>query len=348
MIKSIKNFVFKNKKTNNLYEKIFTYVLLIGISYIFLYPILKLVSVSFMSLQDILDPEVNWVSKNLSLRNFSVANRVIKLFPPSLYNEDLNFFQKIIGIFKDPGNLFKTFYNITIIAVVQTTIAALTGYAFAKYNFKFKNFWFAMVLISFVIPLPMVTMPRMNIISMIQDKIWMPFYDLVISGTFLENKIQRTLFNSLFPQVFFAIFGQGINSAILILIFYNFFKMIPRSLDEAARIDGASSFKVFYHIYLKLVVPIIIVVFLFSFIWNWNDGYSAEVFWNINNPLVISRLSIFDSEFSNMGSSLGEVNVNEGFKTAATLLTILPLMIIYIFAQKKFIEGIERTGITGE
>jgi multiple sugar transport system permease protein len=153
------------------------------------------------------------------------------------------------------------------------------------------------------------------------------------------------------PQVILAMFGQGINSAILVLIFFNFFKMIPISLDEAARIDGASSLQVFYHIYIKLVIPIIFTVFLFSFVWNWNDVYSATIYYRANNPLVIMRLSRFNDEFGRLAQGsgqAGEIRINEAYRMAATLISILPLLILYIFAQKKFIEGIERTGMTGE
>ncbi|MDY0276504.1 MAG: carbohydrate ABC transporter permease [Acholeplasma sp.] len=329
MIEKIKNYFHKTKDTLTSHKvkkvvlgssqkrgiggQVVIYILLIGISYVFLFPLFKIIATSFMSLNDILDPEVTWISKKLSFENFAVANRVLGLFPTSLSNL---------------GNLYKTIRNILILAVIQTGIAALTGFAFARYNFKFKNFWFSMVLLSFVIPLPMITMTRLDIISSLQT----------LTGI--------KMFNTLFPQILFALLGQGINSAILVLIFYNFFKMIPKSLDEAARIDGATSIQTFYHVYVKLVIPIVVVVFLFSFIWNWNDSYTSIVFYSTDNPLVISKLSLFDSEFASLQEQ--QSRLNEGYKSAATFLTILPLLIIYIFAQKRFIEGIERTGLTGE
>ena len=350
-LKKLKKKLMGYSATKGWIGKGIVYALLIGVSYIFLFPLLNMISMSFLTQIDLVNPEVDWIPTELNFTNYVVANRVLGLLPPSLANFAEAPIQAILGIFSDAGNLWESLRNITYLAVVQTIISSLTGFAFARYNFKFKKFWFVMVLLSFVIPLPMVTIPRIMIISILQDSIWIPFYD-IIRGTYLADLFQPTLFQTLMPQLTFTLFGQGINSAILILIFYNFFKMIPISLDEAARIDGASSPQVFWHIYVKLVVPIILTVFLFSFVWNWNDIYSATVYYNANNPLIVMRLSQFDSQFSDLAGAIpgqaGEILINEAYKMAATFTSMIPLFIIYLAAQRKFIEGIERTGITGE
>ncbi|MFA5526905.1 MAG: carbohydrate ABC transporter permease, partial [Acholeplasmataceae bacterium] len=272
----IKKVLFGHKATSGIVGKIVVYALLIGVSYIFLYPLLRMISMSFLTQSDLINPEVGWIPTHLNFTNYVVANRVLQLFPPSFSKFSEGVFQAIIGVFKDGGNLWKSLKNTAILAVIQTGIAALTGFAFARYEFRFKKFWFVMVLLSFVIPLPMVTIPRVMMFFDLQDTIWLPFFNL-IRGTFFESIFKPRLFNTLFPQAVLTLFGQGINSAILVLIFFNFFKMIPISIDEAARIDGATSGQVFWHIYVKLVTPIIITVFLFSFVWNWNDVYSASI-----------------------------------------------------------------------
>lgn len=347
----IKKVVVGHKASSGILGKIVVYALLIGVSYIFLYPLIRMISLSFLTQSDLINPEVNWIPTSLSFSNYVVVNRVLQLFPPSLAKFSENAFQAIIGVFKDGGNLWKSLKNTAILAVIQTGIAAITGFAFARYEFKFKKFWFAMVLLSFVIPLPMVTIPRVMIFFDLQDTVWLPFVEL-FKGTFFESVFKPRLFNTLFPQVMLTLFGQGINGAILVLIFFNFFKMIPISLDEAARIDGATSTQVFWHIYVKLVIPIIITVFLFSFVWNWNDVYSSRIYFWENNPLITMKLGAFDSQFSGSAGNIpgqdGEARINEAYRMAATFLSMLPLLIMYIAAQRKFIEGIERTGMTGE
>lgn len=344
--------LFGHKATSGIIGKTVVYALLIGVSYIFLYPLLKMISMSFLTQIDLVNPEVDWIPTQLSFANYVVANRVLGLLPPSLANFAEAPLQALLGIFSDAGNLFQSLRNIGVVAFVQTVIASLTGFAFARYEFKFKKFWFAMVLLSFVIPLPMVTIPRVMTIFGLQDTVWTPFFNSTLRGTFLDGILKPTLFQTMFPQFLLTLFGQGVNSAILILIFYNFFKMIPISLDEAARIDGATSTQVFWHIYVKLVTPIIITVFLFSFVWNWNDIYSATIYYNSNNPLIVLRLSLFASQFEDLAGSIpgqgGQVRINEAYRMAATFLSMLPLFIMYLAAQRKFIEGIERTGMTGE
>jgi len=351
-ISKTKKYLFGHKASGGLIGKLIIYVLLIGISYVFLFPIIRMILLSFMTRNDLLSPEVTWIPTGLTFSNFVVSNHVLQLLPPSWFAPGISFIDRILGTFTNPGNLIKSLFNMTLLAIIQTTIAAFTGFAFARYNFKFKKFFFVMLLISFIIPLPMVTVPRIMIISGIQENIWIPIYDALFANNFLSSFFSRALFSTLIPQLLFSFFGQGINSAILILIFYNFFKMIPISLDEAARIDGASSFQVFWHIYVKLVVPIILIVFLFSFIWNWNDIYTATIYYQSGNPLVVMRLSLFDSIFADQANSApGDVGIgliNEGYKSAATFISILPLFIIYLVAQKQFIAGIERTGMTGE
>src|SRR5690554_210820 len=351
-ISKIRKYFFGHKASGGVIGKLVIYVLLIGISYVFLFPIIRMILLSFMTRKDLLSPEVSWIPTGLTFSNFVVSNHVLQLLPPSWFAPGLSFIDRFLGTFTNPGNLIKSLFNMTTLALIQTVIAAFTGFAFARYNFKFKKFFFVMLLISFIIPLPMVTVPRIMIISGIQENIWIPIYDALFANNFLSSFFSRALFSTLIPQLLFSFFGQGINSAILILIFYNFFKMIPISLDEAARIDGASSVQVFWHIYVKLVVPIILIVFLFSFIWNWNDIYTATIYYQSGNPLVVMRLSLFDSIFADQANSApGDVGIgliNEGYKSAATFISILPLFIIYLVAQKQFIAGIERTGMTGE
>jgi len=290
-------------------SRIVSYIILIAISYIFFYPLLKMASMSLMSPNDIINPEVDWIPEKISFRNFMAAWYVLGM----------------------PKTLFNSIWYSGTLALFQTIVSATTGFAFARYQFKFKNFWFTMVLISFIIPLPIVIIPRIMLFTSLQ------------SSTGIQ------LIGTIIPQLVLTMFGQGINSAILILIFYNFFRMIPKSLDEAAHIDGATAFQVFWHIIIKLSVPTIVTVFLFSFVWNWNETYVTGTFLRGAIKLLPMQLANFDNVFSDLASQIpgqgGDNRINEAYKMAATFISIIPLLITYAFAQKQFIEGIENTGI---
>ena len=179
---------------------------------------------------------------------------------------------------------------------------------------------------SFILPVPLLTVPRIMMFSTV------------------ESILGFKLINTVVPQFLLALLGQGTYSTMLVLIFYNFFNMIPKSLDEAAMIDGAGSLKVFYHVAIRLSISTILVVFLFSFVFNWNETYTTNILTGDALELLPGRLSLFDN-----GSTSNAVSeLNEAIKMAATLIAIAPLLVLYACVQRQFIEGIENTGITGE
>jgi multiple sugar transport system permease protein len=293
--------------------KIAVYTVLILISYQFLYPILRMISLSMMSERDIINPAVTWIPRNLAFSNLRIAAQTLDL----------------------SRTLTGSLWFASVLALCQTFISALTGFAFARFEFPGKRVWFLMVLMSFIIPTPVVVIPRIMMFTSIQES-WGP-----------------QLIGTPIPQIVLSLFGQGIYSAVLILISYNFTRMIPRSLDEAASIDGANAFQVFVHIVLRLSVSTILVIFLFSFVWNWNESYLTSTFLRGRIPLLPQRLNMFDHLFADYGQGAGsaqspQFRINEAFKMAGTLISILPLLGMYLFVQRHFIKGIENAGITGE
>ncbi len=301
--------LLNKKKITEKTMRIAFYLLLVCVSFVFLEPIFRIISKTFMTPEDVIDPVVDWVPRKLSLNNLKVAIKVL--------------------------NLKKTLVNSVLfsggLAVAETFCAALTGFALSRYNFSGKRFWYVMILLCFIVPVTVLMVPRLMMFVTVQE-------------AFKFNLIGTPI-----PQVIMAILGQGVNSTILILIFQNFFNLIPKSLDEAAMIDGAGPFRVFVHIGLKLSISTVLVVFLFAFVWNWNETYVTGTLLRSGLQLLPMKLSLFDSEFESAASSSGSAfKLNEADKMAATFISIAPLLILYSFVQKRFIEGIENTGITGE
>lgn len=297
---------FSAKSLTNL----IVYVVLILISYQFIYPLLRMVVTAMMSETDIITPSVNWIPSSLSFRNLSVAAHVL-------------------GV---PDTLWNSVWFSGLLAICQTLVSSMTGYAFARFEFKFKRFWFIMILLTFIVPLPVVMIPRTMMFVSFQN-----ITEIMMIGTPI-------------PQIVMSLTGQGVYSAILILIFYNFTRMIPKSLDEAASIDGANAIQTFYHIILKLSLTTLLVIFLFSFVWNWNETFQTYSLLRDKIPLLPRRLGLFDSMFENYGAqgSGSNARINEAFKMSATLISVLPLIVTYLLVQKQFIKGIENAGITGE
>ncbi len=299
----------KWKRLRSAPGKIAVYFVLICIGFVYLQPILEMISKAMMSPADIIDPSVTWIPRSLSFENLRIAAQVLRL-GETLKNSVLF-----------SGGL----------ALAQTLVSAVTAYALSRYDFRGKRFWFVMIILTFIMPVPVLMVPRIMM--------------LVTAQTALGVQLVGTPI----PQAAMAALGQGVYSAVLILIFYTSFNMIPRVLDEAAAIDGASAWRVFWSIVVRISGSTILVVFLFSFVWNWNETYVTGTLLRGNIALLPSKLNMFNSEFESQVSSAGSAfRLNEAYKMSATLISIAPLVLLYVFVQRKFIQGIENTGITGE
>ncbi|MFD0671245.1 carbohydrate ABC transporter permease [Cohnella sp. GCM10027633] len=299
----IKVFLLGRNVSDGLIAKLILYVLLSIVAYLYLQPLLYMVSTMLKPLSDLLDPTVGLIPRDVTWVNMQDAIKGLQ------YQEAL----------KNTALLAIT------CSVVQVFICAITGYALAKLSVPFKGVITAFVLLTFLLP------PQIIVI---------PLY-IIYSKLHLLN----TIWVFLVP----AIFGQGVKSALFILIFRQFFKAQPISLEEAAKLDGASTFRLFFRIMLPLARSACLVVFLFSFIWYWNLYYEPSMFLaNDFTPLSI-RLDRLEEVLN--PSLLGQKNLNdinpatESAKMGAAFLIILPPIIVFMFLQRWFVTGIERTGL---
>jgi multiple sugar transport system permease protein len=302
-IKKINFAKIKKLKSVNIISKVAIYFVLICIGYVYLKPIFEMISKSIMTAADLIDPSITWIAKHPTFSNFVSAVKTLDV----------------------PGTLLNSIWFSGLLAIAQTAVSAMTGFALSRYSFRGRNIWYIMLILAFILPVPLLTVPRLMIFNQLYT----------VTGI--------KLIGSIGPQFIMALLGQGTYSTMLILIFYNFFNMIPKSLDEAAMIDGAGSLKVFYHVAIRLSLSTILVVFLFSFVFNWNETYTTNTMLRNAVELLPVKLSLFDNSSGGVTSSL-----NEAQKMAATLISIAPLLVLYALVQKQFIQGIENTGITGE
>lgn len=289
-------------------------LLLGGLCFIILYPVIQQLLLGFRAPIDSNDPSVIWIPKNWSLQNFTLAAIV------------LDYWDALLNTFKLSG----------IAMVLQVASTALAGYAFSRLKFRGSEILFIFVILTIVIPPQALSLAQ-----------FLYFRELGLIGS--ENSIY--LMSGL---------GQGIRSGIFIYIFRSFFKGLPKELEEAAQVDGASVFRIFWNVMLPNARGAIITVGLFAFVWQWNDTFYASIF-NISSdafPILTMRLinaaeNVYAALFYTGGLSLigQDVWSNPMFlatiSNVAALLMMLPLLIMYLFVQKQFVESIERTGIVG-
>lgn len=281
--------------------KFVIYTLLICFAYIYLYPVLFMIVNSFKTVDDLIDPGVQWVPTTFEVANYVKAFAVLGL----------------------PGSIWDTTAYVLKVSLAATASSAIIGYGFAKFRFPGKKIMFVLMLATFILPSQVTMVANMLI--------------------FKNLKLMSTEWAMLLP----SIFGQGLNAAIYILIFYQFFKAIPGVLMESAEVDGASQGQIFVKIGLPLAIPSIIVVFLFSFVWYWNETFTTALYvgGQVTLPLKLQAFVASYQQLFPPGTPGAELN--EAIMMAGNVLTILPLLLLYFFAQRYFVESVDRTGITG-
>lgn len=254
-----------------------------------------------------------------------LINPLITYLPSGYYMDN---FAKAAEVMDFLNTLWQNVLASFVPAIVQTASAAVIGYGFARFRIPGKSVLFALVLATFVIP-PQITMiPQ-----------FLMFKDLGLIG-------------SIFSYIIPAAFGQGIKSGLFILIFYQFFRSIPKSLEEAAQIDGAGAYKIFAVICVPMAVPAFIISFLFSMVWYWNETLLAALYLGdklTTLPLELQNFAVtYQKVFPADPNAQTGRSLNEAINMAGTFLNIIPLLIVYFFTQRWFVESIERSGITGE
>ncbi len=304
-----RRFMLGSKEKQGFLKPFCIYALLICIGFIYLNPILHMLSTSFMSLDDLLDSSINWIPSRLTLSNYAQAAKSMDFWPA----------------------LGKSIIIAGVPTICNLVSCSVVGYGLARFEFPLKKLALGLILFTFILP----TQATM------------------ISTYVLYN--QLGVIGTLWSFVIPALLAQGLNAPIFILIFWQFFRQVPKVLIEAAQIDGAGYFKSFFRISLPSAVPAFITVALFSFVWYWNESYLTQMYvygvkvhsgWT---TLVI-QLKNFASNYSAYAQTAasGATSINESINMAGTMLSVLPLMLMYFVLQRYFVESIDRTGITGE
>ena len=300
---TFKMVLFGNQERKGAIPALIIYALLVLFGFVFIYPILYMVTYSFMSTADLINGNVHYVPTGLEWNNYFEAWKV------------LNY----------PKALGQTLMVSILPAICQTVVCALTGWGLARFKFKGSKILFAIIIFTFFIPSCLIMLPTVRI--------------------YAQLKITGTVFAYILP----ALFGQGFKSAVFILIFYQYFKGIPQAIIEAAEIDGANTFKVFFHIGIPSAKSAILLTVLLSVVWYYNETILASVFFGSAISTLPLGIDNFEASFVAMHiGTEGGMNINEAIYMAGTVLNILPLVVLYIFTQRFFIQGVDKAGITGE
>jgi len=293
-------------------------LLLFGLCFMILQPLLNKLSISFMSNSDLYDSTVINIPRTGTLDNYKVVGNLLS------YSKAL----------------FNSVWLTALIAVLQTTAATLVGYGFARFKFPFRRLLFGLVLLTIIIP------PQTLLTSIYLNFRYFDIFGLVT----IVNGKPINMLNSIAPYLIMVAGCMGLKSGLYVYMLRQFFRGMPKELEEAAYVDGSGAFRTFAVIMLPDALPMLTSCFLFAFVWQWTDTFYSSLFLR-NITIIPTALGALAERFAHYYNNvLGFTGIPPAALTqviisTGTLLCIGPILLIYLFAQKGFIESVSQTGI---
>ncbi len=319
----------RNQKILSAVWPVFRFIILFGLGFVIMYPLLFMLSTAFRPNEQMNDPSIVWLPKSFTMDNVKQTLTVMKFD---------------IGPWTGNGLLENTLINTVVLnivaSVLQVVTCSITGYGFARFKFKGRNVLFAIVILMIIVPPQITTIPLYLQYAYFKLFGFIPLYDG--SGEPLS------IINSGLTMYLPALFANGIKAGLFIYIFRQFFRGLPKELEDAAYLDGCGPLET----YIKIMVPnaktSFLTVFLFSIVWYWNDFYVSSSFFTDNNTVAL-MLKNLDANLQQQLFDGQTVSVRQiiVWLESGCLVAIAPLLIMYTFLQRYFIEGVERSGLTG-
>lgn len=288
-------------------------LILVGVGYTILAPVIGMAVNSIASTEDLYNP-------------------MMFLFPKYPTWEKYALVIKRMGYFATMAR--DLLYTVSLTAI-QVFVCSMVGYGFARFNFKFKGLLFAGVVLMITIPAHTIMLP-----------LYMTFKTFDPFGIVTALKGTPGVMGTVVPMFLMTILGCGVRSGLYIYIFNQFFRGLPKEIEEAAFVDGAGVWYTYFRIMLVNAMPAVITVAVFSLVWQFNDTFYAKLFLISENVVISKKISSLAGVLANQDKILN-VSIQQQHVNAGILLVVLPILILYLILQKRFIEGVERSGIVG-
>ncbi|MDE6640631.1 MAG: carbohydrate ABC transporter permease [Acetatifactor sp.] len=295
-------------------------VIVIGICFTILQPLFLKFSVSFMGESDLYDASVRYIPKNFTWSNYRLAL------------SGMNY-----------GTVFvRTLLLSAGVSLLQLVSCLLVAYGFARFRFPFKKLLFGCVIFTMIVPPQVIMLPLF---------IKYRFFD--IFGIFqLLTGSSVNLIDTYWPFILQAATTMGVRNGLYIYMLRQFFKNMPKELEEAAFVDGCGKLRTFVRIMVPSAVPMMVTVFLFGFVWQWTDSFYSSLYLNRTQVMSTALSSLAANvyrQYEGFGGSMSFISPGyvSMINNTGTVLAIIPLVAIYVFCQRYFVEGIERSGIVG-
>ena len=299
------------KRTASIIVNVVRYFFLLALSYVVLFQLFFMISYAIRPKTDMYNPSVVWVPTEVTMDNFKLA------------------FEKLDYL----KTAFVSLWLMEVSALIEVMVCAVIAYGFARFEFREKKFVFFLVLVTIIVPTQMLIIPMyLNYAHFDILGIFKWFSD--VTGV---QDFRPQLLNTGLTFWLPSLFGVGVRSGLFIFIYRKFFEGLPRELEEAAYVDGAGPLRTFVSVILPSSGVVFLTVTIFSTIWHWNESYLSDMY-NKDNPPLAVKLDYVRTELLKDSRAAG---------MAACLLFIAPMLIMYMFLQRKFVQSIDRVGIVG-
>ncbi len=215
--------------------------------------------------------------------------------------------------------LRNTMFVSVFLSAIQTVVCAVIGYGFARFQFKGRGICFFLVIFSLIVPSQTIILP-----------LYLKFKTFL--GVF-------NLIGTAWPLAILSLSGLGIKNGLYIFMFRQFFRNMPKELEEASYLDGCGTFRTFSKIMFPAATSTMVTVFLLSLAWQWTD--------TVFTPRFLDEADIMARNVSALMQSSGKPIEVANYVNIGAVLAVIPIALIYIILQKFFVESIDRAGIVG-
>ena len=299
---------------------VFRFIILFGLAFVILKPMLFMISCSLRPQYEMNDPSIMWIPKTLIFSNFSETWQATHM-----------------------GSVLWNTISVNVIcSLLQVVTCAITGYGFARFKFKGRGLLFVIVILQIIVPTQVILIPQF---------MQFRYFDVFGIISMFKGGAEPGLNLTDSPMALYlqAFFVNGIRAGLFILLFRQFFRGLPKELEDAAHLDGCGPFATFIRIMVPNAKTSFLTVFIFSLVWYWNDSYVSNMFFADADTIALQIGNLYTtiSSWLNGGTPTGVAADFMVWIEAGCLISLLPILIIYCFLQRQVIEGIERSGITG-
>lgn len=306
---TVSHFLHKRHITWRLLYRLAIYLLLFDVAYVFLFPFLYMLVTSLKSPADLADITVNWVPRTIQWSNYSLAFTSLGFWRHALNS-------LLIGVVAILGHLAS---------------GSFIGYGLARYRFPGGRLIFALVIVALIVPTQTIIIPSYIVYSTVG------------------------LVNTYVPLLLPTFLGFGLRGGLYIFIFRQYYIRLPHELEDAAKIDGCSFIRTFWNIVIPMSQPAILVSSILGFVWHWHDYYEPGVYLHKTQltpltsrlPELWRLLRALENEemIQDMMENDFFMMFNEAMYMAATVICLVPVLVLFAVVQRYFIQGVERTGL---